>query len=140
MKNKRGVPKLEAGTYRHSDLKFRVSSIVDKGLGLVALTEIEEDFIIDNLDGCIKVTKEEASKSPERNYFYSYGLLDNNSGCLIVSAGKTLSLWSYMNHSIKPNVYFDGYNFKTLRKISEGEELVFSYPAADHNEDESYQF
>jgi hypothetical protein len=111
------------------------------GVGLFALVPLQEDEFIFDLRGAVKVPKNRLGNlhKNQLDIVYRYGLLSQEDDSLILP-GKQPNFYWYLNHSIKPNVYFDGYTFKALRQIEVGEELVIDYATLDHRTDEIYNF
>lgn len=113
------------------------------GCGLFAVVDILEDEIICGIGNVSAYRKDLLEKEPSeiRGMAYTYGILAEDGDSLLVPDDMdNLPTYVFMNHSVKPNVYFDGYQFKALKMIPKGQELTFSYPTVDYAHNESYTF
>jgi uncharacterized protein len=122
--------------YGHDDNfveKLSIEKINDKkGYGVITKEKLPKGMIVTHYAGIIR--KDVGNWGKNNRYVFGFTgtkKLEN----WVIDAQKSCNLASFMNHSYKPNVEaFEYYSedgpsvvFKTIKEISENEELVYDY-------------
>ena len=124
------------------DFRYNIQKSPIHGHGLFANEKLHTDHVIINLDGQLitigdfsRILKSVGQLVEEhsRNYFFmewNYVDLENNKNLILVRPYRTM--YSYINHSRKPNCCILGnapYNLRVLAvtEIEAGEELTLDY-------------
>ncbi len=61
----------------------------------------------------------------KRNGKYVLWIQDDDGS--VLEGRRGMNLLRYLNHAVKPNAEFDGYDLYAIRRIRSGEEITFNY-------------
>lgn len=136
MKGKSDLP-LDLELNVVSLFKVKVGISTTHGVGLFAVLPLIEDEIVCDISRLCRYPKErtETLPTPIKERIKSMPILIAETNELLIPNNFEQATYWFMNHSIKPNVYFDGFYFRALRSVTAGEELFYNYATLDYYED-----
>lgn len=116
-------------------VKVGVSEI--HGVGLFTVLPLLEDEIVCDIKNLVRYPKTRLVALPEpiRKIMASVPILFAERNEILVPTTNDQPMYWFMNHSIKPNVYFDGDSFRALKEIPAGTELTYNYATLDYHEE-----
>lgn len=121
-----------------SVFKVRVGVSSVHGVGLFSVLALAEDEIICGIEPLVRYPKSRIIGLPHsiKNILGTMPILyAKENEILIPTTNSIQPTYWFMNHSIKPNIYFDGEFFRALKVVSANSELFYNYATLDHHED-----
>lgn len=117
----------------HDEVYTRLGVSNIHGIGVFAISNIEKGIMLFKYDTAemvwVDVNETKYLSEKLKQFYEDFCVLNNDKtfyGC--PANFNQLTMAWYMNHSDNPNVEADkNYDFHTIRKISEGEELTINY-------------